>query len=70
MNISKRWGFPKRSPRNRLVQPQYYTCHRDDIEHNLEELSALGSLDYLQIDDGWQQAIGDWLEPNAKFPSG
>jgi alpha-galactosidase len=31
----------------------------------------LGNLpfDVLQVDDGWQIAIGDW-RPNAKFPSG
>jgi alpha-galactosidase len=26
-------------------------------------------FDVLQVDDGWQVAIGDW-EPNVKFPSG
>jgi len=26
-------------------------------------------LDVIQIDDGWQAAIGDW-QPNKKFPSG
>lgn len=29
-----------------------------------------GSLDLFQLDDGYQAAIGDWLEPNEKFPSG
>ena len=24
----------------------------------------------VQLDDGWQRAIGDWRETNAKFPSG
>jgi alpha-galactosidase len=33
-----------------------------------DELSDL-SFDVLQVDDGWQVAIGDW-EANAKFPSG
>lgn len=27
-------------------------------------------IDMFQIDDGWQPAVGDWLEANAKFPSG
>jgi alpha-galactosidase len=71
----KAMGLPqKRSPRvtGWCSWYNYYThVTGDDIEHNLEELSALGlPFDYLQIDDGWQQAIGDWLEPNAKFPSG
>lgn len=34
-------------------------------------MSASGelSLDLFQLDDGWQSAWGDWLRPNAKFPS-
>jgi len=28
------------------------------------------AVEYLQLDDGWQQAIGDWLQTNRKFPSG
>lgn len=27
-------------------------------------------LDYFQIDDGWQNKVGDWLLVNKKFPSG
>jgi hypothetical protein len=30
----------------------------------------LGFLDVFQLDDGYQSAIGDWLETNGKFPSG
>lgn len=30
----------------------------------------LPSLDVFQLDDGFQRAIGDWMETNAKFPSG
>lgn len=26
--------------------------------------------DWVQLDDGWQAAIGDWLQTNRKFPSG
>ena len=44
-----------------------------DISHPLLEhvLAGLDGLPYevFQIDDDWQQAIGDW-EPNAKFPAG
>ncbi len=28
------------------------------------------SIDYFQIDDGWQEKTGDWLQVNKKFPSG
>ncbi len=50
----------------------YYTrISEADINHNLRELSRRElPLDYFQIDDGWQIATGDWLECNAKFPSG
>eukprot|EP00913_Durusdinium_trenchii_P000056 g51.t2 len=42
---------------------------------SLKELKSMGldsgelSLDLFQLDDGWQSAWGDWLRPNAKFPS-
>jgi alpha-galactosidase len=37
----------------------------------IKVISDLGNLpfDTIQIDDGWQAAIGDW-QPNKKFPSG
>src|SRR2546422_1081578 len=41
---------------------------------NLEELSRKGryalAVEYVQIDDGWQADIGDWLGVNGKFPHG
>jgi alpha-galactosidase len=47
-----------------------YFGHGDETELSLD-LEGLGDLpfDVFQVDDGWQQAIGDW-EPNARFPSG
>ncbi len=51
---------------------QYYTNVSEKIV--LENLNAMHSMkapiDYIQIDDGWQGAIGDWLIVNDKFPSG
>lgn len=44
-----------------------------DIAENLEELAARRSdfpLEYIQIDNGWQSAYGDWLHTNARFPEG
>ena len=44
-----------------------------DIAENLEELAARRSdfpLEYIQIDNGWQSAYGDWLHTNAGFPEG
>ena len=40
---------------------------------NLEELRRRRNelpMEYVQIDDGWQAEIGDWLEVNEKFPHG
>lgn len=50
----------------------YYTkVTQNDI---LENLAAFSSrklpIDYFQIDDGFQEAVGDWLRINEKFPQG
>ena len=44
-----------------------------DVLRNLEALSKARDelpVDVVQIDDGYQRAIGDWLDTNEKFPSG
>ena len=42
-----------------------------DILKNLDAISAgAPELKYIQIDDGYQAAMGDWLEPGEKFPGG
>ncbi len=38
----------------------------DDIDAAIDGFADL-SFDVIQIDDGWQQTIGDWA-PNGKFP--
>ncbi|WP_084964990.1 glycoside hydrolase family 36 protein [Thermoactinospora rubra] len=38
------------------------------VNKDIDELAGL-PFDVVQIDDGWQRAVGDW-EPNDKFPSG
>jgi len=53
----------------------YYFTKIDEgcILENLERLEQVRDgfpCDYVQIDDGYQRAIGDWLEPNEKFPRG
>lgn len=41
------------------------------ILENLETFAQKGiPIDVFQIDDGWQGAVGDWLDVNAKFPRG
>ncbi len=45
----------------------------DDLLRNLEALSAAREelpVEVVQLDDGWQRAVGDWLETNEKFPRG
>jgi alpha-galactosidase len=44
-----------------------------DILRNLEGLAKLRAtlpIDVVQIDDGFQRAIGDWLDTNERFPRG
>ncbi|MFN8052297.1 MAG: glycoside hydrolase family 36 protein [Acidimicrobiales bacterium] len=47
-----------------------------DVMANLDVLAADGvrgptfGCEYVMVDDGHQQAIGDWLTTNEKFPSG
>ena len=45
----------------------------DEIIANLDDLAANHDtfpVDVVQIDDGYQAEIGDWLTPNEKFPRG
>jgi alpha-galactosidase len=53
---------------------QYFTAvTREKVEQNLgllsDTYSGLG-IELIQIDDGYQAAVGDWLETNADFPGG
>ena len=44
-----------------------------DLLRNLEALAKRRPavpVDVVQLDDGYQRAIGDWLETNEKFPRG
>jgi alpha-galactosidase len=44
-----------------------------DVLRNLEALAAAREelpIEFVQIDDGYQRATGDWLETNDKFPRG
>jgi alpha-galactosidase len=45
----------------------------DDILANLERLAGQRDelpLEYVQVDDGYQAGIGDWLTTNERFPHG
>ncbi|WP_349921989.1 glycoside hydrolase family 36 protein [Aeromonas veronii] len=49
----------------------YAQVSADDIRENLAERAArFPGLRYVQIDDGYQARMGDWLEPSAKFEQG
>lgn len=50
----------------------YYTnINEEIITQNLKSIySAQISIEVFQIDDGYQRAVGDWLDVNDKFPSG
>lgn len=44
-----------------------------DVRENIDALRAargLTPVDVVQIDDGYQRAVGDWTTTNEKFPSG
>jgi alpha-galactosidase len=51
----------------------YTTVSEAAVERNLASLSHHRNqlpLRLIQLDDGYQHAVGDWLELNEKFPSG
>jgi alpha-galactosidase len=52
----------------------YYSSvsERDMLENldTLTERHARTPVEYVQLDDGYQTCIGDWLSLNEKFPSG
>ena len=50
----------------------YYTNISEKIiEENLNAfINNKVPIEIFQIDDGWQQSVGDWLHVNKKFPNG
>ncbi|MEW6201144.1 MAG: glycoside hydrolase family 36 protein [bacterium] len=51
----------------------YWKITEEKILKNLEKAKKLRArlpIEYFQIDDGYQKAVGDWLEPNSNFPHG
>jgi alpha-galactosidase len=50
----------------------YYTGITErQVTENLEAFASRGvPIDVFQIDDGYQNAVGDWLNINGKFPRG
>lgn len=71
----ERWSLPRKgAPRctGWTSWYNYYTnVSAEIIEENLEAICREKiPIDVFQIDDGYQQAVGDWLEINEKFPAG
>jgi len=51
----------------------FHEVSEADLLRNLDALAKARReipVDVVQLDDGYQRAIGDWLETNAKFPRG
>jgi len=62
-------GRAEKPPRIWCSWYSLYTAIRETVLHRiLEEIRGM-PFDVFQVDDGWQDGIGDW-EANAKFPSG
>ena len=66
------------SPRKRSISlwGSWYAGFYDrfssrDLEENLVQVTKRRDLiEYFQIDDGYQKALGDWLETNQRLPEG
>jgi len=51
----------------------FHAITEDALRANIKSLEAMRSefpLDVIQLDDGFQSALGDWDTTNAKFPGG
>jgi alpha-galactosidase len=51
----------------------FHAISEDALRANIKSLEAMRSefpIDVIQLDDGFQSALGDWDTTNAKFPSG
>ena len=64
---------PEHSPVGWCSWYELYTeVSEDDMRANARALAAHPELgiEYVQLDDGYQTAVGDWLSLNRKFPAG
>lgn len=69
--LQAQFGAANKRPAPRVWCSWYslYTVIEESLLHRaFDQLDDL-PFDILQVDDGWQAAIGDWT-PNDKFPSG
>jgi len=74
--LGETMGARTRAPFRRGWCSWYHYFHaitEDALRNNLQALAALRSsfpIELVQLDDGFQSALGDWDETNRKFPSG
>jgi len=74
--LGEAMGARTRAPFRRGWCSWYHYFHgitEDALRKNLRALAALRSsfpIEVVQLDDGFQSALGDWDETNRKFPSG
>nr|BFD80660.1 alpha-galactosidase [Streptomyces sp. Xyl84] len=69
-HLGQRLGHSRKRAGN--VWCSWYAYYEDITEEQLtKDIAALRGLpfDVVQIDDGWERAVGDW-QANDKFPSG
>lgn len=61
---------PRTPPTGWCSWYQYYTAvTEDDIDQNLLAMAAFDlDVQVVQIDDGYERHIGDWLTPSDRFP--
>ncbi len=51
----------------------FHSISEEAMRANLQRLAALRAefpIELVQVDDGFQSALGDWTTTNARFPSG
>jgi alpha-galactosidase len=74
--LGEAMGARTRAPFRRGWCSWYHYFHAISevaLRNNLQALAALRSsfpIEVVQLDDGFQSALGDWDETNQKFPSG
>ncbi|MCP3800269.1 alpha-galactosidase [Allokutzneria sp. A3M-2-11 16] len=61
---------PRPAPTGWCSWYEYFTdVTADDIVDNLEAMEDLElPIDVVQVDDGYQREVGDWLVPSGRFP--
>ncbi|HEY8207310.1 MAG TPA: glycoside hydrolase family 36 protein [Myxococcaceae bacterium] len=68
---ARAWGMePRAVPAGWCSWYHYYTRIDERACHRNLELAPRFPVQVFQLDDGYQRDLGDWLTPNAKFPSG